>query len=829
MVFYFYLIMKFKNLILPTLALACALPAGAVKAINKFVPVTQPDGTVVQIKKCGDEFSHYLVSTDGALLAEVQGAYYFGKLDNAGRVASTGVLAADPSRRTAAQKAAVTMVDDKVESRMLSARSSSRRAIAQDGMGRFTSNFPRKGDINGLVILVEYKDVPFTLTDAHEYFSGLLNTDGFSEYNATGCAAEYFRSNSGNQFRPVFDVFGPVKLPQNRSYYGANDFYGNDKAPEDMVIHAIRELDEEVDFSRYDMDGDGYLDNVFIIYAGQGEASYGSASTVWPHSWELSSAGKSFKVDGVTVDTYGCTNEWEQNRPDGVGTFIHEFSHVMGLPDLYSTGSQNLACTPGEWSVLDYGPYNNDGCTPPNYSTYERLAMGWIDPQIIDGPVSVELQNLADVNKACIIQTPKNTEYYLFENRQQTGWDKYLPGHGMLIWHVDFVQSVFDANQVNNLASHQYVEMKKASGVTNATNASAWAGWSWPGTNKKTSFTDDTNPSMKTWTGKRLNLPITNITESDGLITFDVAGGQVYVEAPVATVPVNGGEDWFEATWNPVENATDYFLTVTRKVAGGEEEVFTNNMGNGTTLSLPEGWTSTTTDVYSTNTNYGLAAPSYKMNAEGVSMTSPVFEANVMKIAFWHKGMQAVGSTLEITGVDAAGQKIEIATITPNKSSSKSETITEIPSGIRQVIFTYHKVGGNMAIDDIEITTGGSTSSVLEGYDHVSTGGDTKFRVNHQKEEGVVYSYFVEATDGEHISKASAPVEVPDTLGSGVAQTVASDIFNISGREVSAYDEVEITDLSGRTLFRGTGRYTLPAAGVYVIRHQEKASKLMVR
>lgn len=831
--------MKLKKLILPALALTIAAPAWGVRALNEFVEIVQPDGTVISVKKCGDEFSHFVISTDGALLAEKDGAYYFGKLESNGFISSTGILAANPENRNAAQQQAVTlMTSENIQLLNQQRMNGPMRTLPQSGMGRFTSNFPRTGDIRGLVILVSYSDVPFTLSDPHGYFDGLLNTDGFSEYSATGCAAEYFRYNSDNQFRPVFDVLGPVQLPQSRSYYGGNDYAGNDRNPEDMVVHAIQQLDDEHDFSVYDMDGDGKLDNVFIIYAGQGEASYGSSSTVWPHSWRLSAAGKSFVVDGVTVDTYGCTNEWEYQRPDGVGTFIHEFSHVMGLPDLYSTNYGNsVDATPGLWSVLDYGPYNNNGCTPPNYSSFERLAMGWIEPEILDGPNTVSLPNLAETNKAYMINTNKTTEYFLFENRQQEGWDKYLPGHGMLIWHVDFVQSVWDQNAVNNQKSHMYVELKKASNVIDAPyqSKSIYAGWSWPGTYHKTEFTDDTTPSMRTWRNTALGLPITGITEENGLIKFDVAGGKALIDSPIGVVPVNGGEDWFEATWEPVENAIDYFLTVSQTINTGEDMTYTNDMGSGTTLSLPEGWTSSSTSVYSTNTNFGNAAPSYKMSTDNASITSPVYDSDIVKVSFWQKGMQADnGSNLVVTGREATGSEVNLATIIPNKSSARIEELTDIPTGIRQIVFTYKKMTGNMAIDDIEITTGGSQTSVLEGYDHISTNGETKFNVQHPVNPEVVYSYTVEATDGENISKPSDRVSVPDAAdlnnnNNSVDSVSALDGFRMAGRTLVASQAIEVIDLSGRVIFSGTGIYTLPEAGAYIVRQNNKASKLMVK
>lgn len=822
--------MKLKFILASALVAVLGLDASAVRALDKFLSVTQPDGSVLSVKKCGDERSHYLVTSDGALVAQKDGAYYFGTIDNHGAVVATEVLAADPAFRNAAQMAAARIVTPSDAVRIADAPRKERRlTVAQDGMGRFTSNFPRKGDIHGLVILVEYKDYKFQLRDPHEYFSGLLNTDGFSEYNATGCAAEYFRENSNNQFRPVFDVYGPVTLSQNRSYYGGNDYYGQDKNPEEMVVESVKALDPEVDFSIYDMDNNGVIDNVYVIYAGQGEASYGPANSVWPHSWELTKAGKSFKVDGKTVDTYGCSNEWELNRPDGVGTFIHEFSHVMGLPDLYCTSNAGLQCTPGMWSALDYGPYNNDGCTPPNYSTYERLAMGWIDPQVLNGPESVTLENLADTNHACIVQTAKDTEYFLFENRQQKGWDKYLPGHGMLIWHIDFVQSVFDANAVNNTASHQYVEIEKASNVRNAQTETEYAGWAWPGTKKRTEFTDATTPSMKTWTGKSLNLPVTGITEKDGLISFDIAGGAPKILAPEAAIPTSGGEDWFLASWSEVDGAVDYMVTVYESLPGGEQVENKCPMGSDTTFELPEGWTSSHETVYSTTGNYGEAAPSYKMSSDQSWIMSPKYDSDITSVKFWVKGQQAEESKLTVTGVMADGNSIEISTVYPEKTTAKTEEINVIPAGVRQVKLTYTKSKGNVAVDDIVLTTGGASVSVLPGYESRSTSGATSLRVTTPATPGAEYQFTVVASDGENVSKPSNRVVVPYFSENGIDMTETATGLTVSGRVVTSDGVVSVTDLSGRMLFSGKGVYQLPEQGVYIVKAGSMVRKVSVR
>ena len=413
--------MKTRLFLIAGLALT-SFSSWAVPAKRDLRTVTQPDGSTLQVRRVGDESSHFIITSDGMLLSQnpVSGAYEYARITTGGMLVSTGVVASDPYLRPASEAILCTPLSSDIE--VMRRAAAPRHAISQNGMGRFTSTFPRKGDVNVLVILVNYKDVKFNLSDPYDYFNRMLNEDGFSDYGGTGCAAEYFRESSVNQFRPQFDVYGPVTLSQNMSYYGGNDYNGNDSNPEQMAIEACRQLDPTVDFSEYDRDGDGYIDNVFVFYAGRGEASGGSPSSVWPHSWNVTSATNTPCIfDGVRLDRYACSNEWEGSRPDGVGTFIHEFSHVMGLPDLYAT-SYTGAFTPGAWSVLDYGPYNNDGRTPPLYSVYERYALGWISPQVIDRPANMTMEAISR-NKACIIPTADENEFCLLENRQQEGSD----------------------------------------------------------------------------------------------------------------------------------------------------------------------------------------------------------------------------------------------------------------------------------------------------------------------------------------------------------------------------------------------------------------------
>jgi len=825
-----------KKLMLTAMVGLMTLSAGAVPAKRDVQKIVQADGTVLTLCKIGDEHLHFTLTADGNIVAAAaDGNYYYATVDAAGVAVPTTVSAALSADNESVRRVAVnindvdtrTLYTRRLNARRAKASNSGKRSVTPraatpstankyEGLGRTSSTFPSQGNVRGLIILVQYSDVKFTLSNPKSYFDDMINGANFTQYGGTGSATQYFLEQSGGLFSPQFDVLGPVTLNKNRNYYGGNDSFGNDLHPEFMVVDAVRALDATVDFSKYDMDNDGVLDNVYIIYAGQGEASYGSEDTVWPHSWDLDEADASFTVDGVKVNHYACSNEWEDGKPDGIGTFVHEFSHVMGLPDLYTTDYNTTAdkLTPGAYSVLDYGPYNNDGRTPPAYSAYERNAMGWLDAIVLDRSQSVTLEDIITSNKACVIPTGSSTEFFLLENRQNLGWDAYIPGHGMLVWHIDYNESVFSLNTVNN-TTHQYVDIVEAGGRANNTSAYTMAQYTFPGTKNVTSLTSSTSPALKTWAGAAVEMPITDITETDYLITFDADGGASKLPAPEAVQPDDVGGDYFTAVWNPVDGATDYLLTVIA-VPEGINETETADMGSTSTSTakFPAGWTSSGTDTYTSSGNFGQASPSYKMKSNGAYLQTRNFDGTITKVQFWAKGNALSGSTLTLQGNDGSGW-VTLATFTDDDISSlagKTFTVTDIPAGIHAVKFLYTKSAGNMALDDVVITTG-AAETVLPGYDGVSTSGATSMRVN--AAEGInTYRYYVVATDDTSRSSRSQTVTV-DLASQGVGDITAADdddapavYYNLSGQRVSA-DAL--------------------APGIYVRRQGHSVTKVIVR
>ena len=531
-----------KRILFSIMAAGIFSGAMAIPAKPGFIAYAQPDGSIINIKMVGDEHGHLTYSEQGHLLVEVDGRLEYAKFDSHGYPEASGIIASGNNEsevaglkiqsRAQIDKWAEVVANnrrsrfEKRELSILRKNELTRSDDAEAGLvplnfARCETNFPILGEQKGLVILVSYQDIEFKEKNK-DYFTRMLNEEGFSDYGSLGSARDWFITNSNGRFVPEFDVYGPVKLPNNRSYYGENDNNGSDRRPAEMVIDACKLLDDEIDFSMYDRDGNGIIDNVFIFYADYGEHDSGKKEAVWPHSWDISAyASTDYVFDGVKLDHYACASEFDRidnmKRNAGIGTFVHEFSHVMGLPDLYNTVDSEVNYTPGSWSVMDQGPYNNKGLTPPNYSAWEKCALGWLDILPFQSG-TMELPELSSSNVAYALSTDKSNEYFFFENRQQTGNDKYLPWHGMLVWHVDYNRKAWWDNTVNNSMTHQYVDLIEAD---NMRGDSSLKGDPFPGNKNVTSFSYETTPKLASWSKSRLAYDLEDIAESDGgVITF---------------------------------------------------------------------------------------------------------------------------------------------------------------------------------------------------------------------------------------------------------------------------------------------------------------------
>lgn len=393
--------------------------------------ITLADGTTVKVEQVGDEHFHCLQAADGTRYrydSDADAYYVFTAAEQ--QQAQTRARA----RRARSQ-----------------AYTAPRRTVADKSIFQGTKH--------ALVILAEFTDSKFS--DGHnvELYKQIVNGENYTENGFKGSVRDYFRAQSNGAFDLQFDVVGICPLAHDCAYYGKDVKYeGDDIRPGAMIAEACTWAHEQgVDFSKYDWDNDGNVEEVFVLYAGYGQAdSSDKPNTIWPHKYEMTSAyGQMLTYNNVSINVYACSNELAYDGTlCGIGTFCHEFSHCMGFPDLYDTNKgPNFGMD--AFDLMDYGNYNEDGYVPCGYTAYEKNECGWItlhDVTDTEEDVNVSgMKAVSDGGDAYILKNKGHEdEYYIVENRQKTGWDVSLPASGIMITHVDYDDCIWYYNVPNS-------------------------------------------------------------------------------------------------------------------------------------------------------------------------------------------------------------------------------------------------------------------------------------------------------------------------------------------------------------------------------------------
>ena len=535
----------------------------AVPAYKGWQTQTQADGSTITLRQVGDEFYHYWETTDGKLAVEQADGSFIVKDEP---------LPTKEEFKARRERARATQM-----------------AVSNNGPHKMkqvgsTPNLAPKG----VVILVNFSNSTMASSHTKTKFNNMCNAASgactANAYNGKnyGSAAQYFSDQSNGTYRPQFDIFGPVTLTHNVKYYGEQGYSSytekteNDLYLADFVIDAVLAAENAgCDFSQYDSDNDGWVDFVYFIYAGKGQAAGGTSETIWPHNWSLTSAlytgfthGTSgyyvnsnydynlLQVDGVCIDNYACSSELDYNGDlGGIGTLCHEFGHVMGLPDLYdieygTVYENNL--TPGEWDIMDGGSYNGGMHCPPNYDPWEKAFFGWVTPVNLGNTGSNNTlyangssnYNVYQVTSSGSYVGPTDSgERYYLENRQQTGWDEYIPSHGFVAWRVNYDADIW---------------------TSNAPNASSSSG--------TPRFTVDAY-GVSSWE-KVSGKPVTDIQESSSIVTFKYKGGKQEPDpawegwsyyddgTPVTTIGTNGNAFWWGIMIPANSNSNDQLTKV---------------------------------------------------------------------------------------------------------------------------------------------------------------------------------------------------------------------------------------------------------------------------
>lgn len=522
----------------------CCLSVFAKPAKPGFIKYKQPDGTTIQIMRHGDEWASWTTNERGQVIHKDADGFF-----------------REVSGVTPALAAELASVRRRSIQEMQASATAPARTPAALGQKHF------------LVILVEFSDLAFTIDEPQQSISSMLNQNGYSLNGATGSARDYYYDNSHGKFEPIFDVVGPVKLDKDKAYYGHNED-DNDVNATEAIRDGCVLVDDLVDFSNYDVDGDGEVDLVYVVYAGFGEADSADDDAIWPHQWYLSAGGFSLTLDEMKIDRYACGSElMGDGRMDSIGTICHEFGHCIGLPDFYDVDYDENGRAAGlfYYSLMCSGSYNNDGWTPPYFSIVERKMLGWVDDSALQEFPKDGMYTLTSVddNLAYKTLTDMEGEYFVYECRDTHGWDKYVPSPGLIIYHVDqskrkitiktgsstreveasYLWEQWDAyNSINENGSHPcYYIIPSADQSNLLFGFEYYEGYGYyynqandpyipfPGKKKVTSFVP------VSWNGVTGDVALSEIAYTGGKSTFRVRGMESNVlDYPVINNPGNG-------------------------------------------------------------------------------------------------------------------------------------------------------------------------------------------------------------------------------------------------------------------------------------------------
>lgn len=542
--------MSTKRIIFSTILLLTAFSVFAAPARKGLALLTQPDGSSFLSTLTGDEFTHIRQTSEGhAIMQGSDGWWYYAEYDSDGLRRSSGHKVGPSVPADVLGRSMIIPYDALAERAAL--RRSETARFADDELAKFrrltqlnTKSEPAKK--HGLVILAEFKDVSFKNTK--EDFVRLLTEEGYDLNGATGSAIEYFDDQFDGKLKFSFDVSSIVTLPFNRIYYGGNSSDGTDKAPAEMVRDACRIADEEIDFSLYDDDGDGAVDNVFVFFAGSDEAEGAPEECLWSHAWYVySGAGITLELDNVMIDRYACTSEISRRYTQdgkfeeflsGIGTFCHEYSHTFGLPDFYDTDYEKKGgWAAGLWgctSLMDSGNGNNNGNTPPNFNAIERELLGIAEAQVIEADGQYSLSPVNESNGFYRLETDTEDEYFLFECRSEKGWDAFIGGSGMLAYHIDKtsgqIRKWTHTNDLNADASHQCADLIEADLRKDSfADMSEYASLSKNVKGIFYPYGDNDSMSCETelayWSGSTGTQSLTGIKKIGDVVIFNIVGG----------------------------------------------------------------------------------------------------------------------------------------------------------------------------------------------------------------------------------------------------------------------------------------------------------------
>ncbi len=548
-----------KKIFLLFLILSLSALLIAVPASPEPVVVEYENGKSLTVYLHGDENYNWLTTSDGLRVKEnADGRFEYVQKDFKKAVADKKMIAHDPEYRDADERTFVSQLDKEVVIQPKDPKSLKMGAPIESPFEQTT--FPTLGTRKFLLILVDFPDK--AMTHRAEDFDSLMNAKDYTYNGAIGSVNEYYRTTSFGQFDPKFDVAGPFTLDSSYAYYGRDEGDNTDANIQQFVYDAVKAADPSVDFSQYDLDGDGYVDNIYFIYAGYGQASGAPSNTIWPHRWAYWAS--TLYADGKIVYDYSTSNELygtSGTTRTSIGVICHEFGHVCGLPDFYDTdysGSGGNCGGLGDWDEMAGGSWNYSGRRPPIFNAWSRMYLRWATPVELTGTRQVLVDSAYTSNDIYYFMSPTDDEFFMMENRQQVGFDAGIPGHGLLVFHIDMNSSGWYDNTLNTNPSRQAFDLEEADGLGNLSSTFINAGDAFPGTSGNSVFLDVGSPNALDWAGNPSRSALRNIQEIDGVITFSF--GDMPVDSPGNFMAQPEGNDSIRVSWSLNNDADSVML-----------------------------------------------------------------------------------------------------------------------------------------------------------------------------------------------------------------------------------------------------------------------------
>jgi len=494
-------------------------------ANDKIVTVKQPDGTEIRLRLFGDELFCFAETMDGFTAIRTQNGFWmYAEKTGDGALRSTNVVVHNPEMRLLKEKQFLESMIKHLRPHQLPEKERLRLEMMRRLDVKRIQSLRKKGNQiiwRVVVILVEFPDLAHTETV--QSFDDMFNQEDWDGgIGAQGGFNDFYKEVSYNQFGIVADIYGWYATTMDHTYYSwsHNDHWARAR---ELANNMIAMADVDIDYSQYDNDGDGYVDQVIIVHAGHGAAEEGNEEYIWPHYFCLSSP---VTRDGVQIQDYTMQEELHYNRHAGVGMYCHEFGHALGLPDLYDTNSEDGSDSEGIglWGVMAGGAWGNDGLSPTHFCAWSKIQLGWIIPSIVnintqqtDFTLNAIETNPLQAFK--LIPPEANTkEYFLLENRQQVGFDSYAPGTGMLIYHID--DNMYD----NANAARKRVDVEEADGMDDLEyfNNRGDTGDPYPGSSLNRFFTKSSYPNSDLYSQDHSGVSVRGVQENGNLVSVKI-------------------------------------------------------------------------------------------------------------------------------------------------------------------------------------------------------------------------------------------------------------------------------------------------------------------